>query len=94
MTKRRTRLGLIIIAALILTALFGSIAYADTTKRIEDSAIHSNGQILFDNGTADTSDDVIFDADDLKAIADGINANKTEIDETTQQITDLKAACQ
>lgn len=56
----RTNVIMIAVTAIII-AVYSASAKAATT-------FNSQGRIVFDNGTADTSDDVIFDANDFNVL--------------------------
>lgn len=48
------------------------------------------GRFACDNLTSDPSDDVIFDIDDLNALADSIYAIRASKDELTSKVTTLQ----
>jgi len=61
-----------VIASIILilcAVLISGVASIASTPR-ETYGLKSQGRIVFDNDTADTSDDVIFDARDLYDLAE------------------------
>jgi len=58
-----------------------------TITSFAESSVNSKGRFVFDNRTADTSDDVIFDASDLTKIEEEVTEGKALIKETINNIT-------
>lgn len=65
--KKKRKLLIFIIACSIL-----STSTLMTSAATKDSLL-SKGRIVFDNGTSDPADDLIFDSTDLVLIADKID---------------------
>jgi len=53
----------------------------------ESATMRSKGVFLFDNGTSDTSDDVIFDANDLVTINNSIINGKNDLSEKINELS-------
>ena len=58
--KKKILITLLGVCVLTLASGMGAKA-----SSIKPEGINSQGKIVFDNGTEDVSDDVIFDADDI-----------------------------
>ncbi|MCM1182803.1 MAG: hypothetical protein NC337_05480 [Roseburia sp.] len=56
------------IAAIAMTAVTLAVLLTSSTKA-EEGRFKSQGKIVFDNGTPDETDDVIFDAGDFNRLA-------------------------
>lgn len=68
----KTKTIITISTILILALGISTVAFAD-------SSISSKGVLVFDNNTADTSDDIIFDASDLTTIENTILSGKGKV---------------
>ena len=64
------------LCAAVLSAASYSLGYADADTG-GGTGYSSQGKIVFDNGTEDTADDVIFDASDFRLIDDMVTEGKT-----------------
>ena len=71
--KKRIRWINALVVVILLVISVECAAYAD------DKVINSQGRIVFDNDTEDTSDDVIFDASDLTTLDTMVKEGKAEL---------------
>ena len=62
--KKTTWINVIMVFVTLLTILLFSV-----TGKAEENKFNSQGKIVFDNRTEDTSDDVIFDSGDFNRLA-------------------------
>lgn len=77
MKNRKIRRSNIITIAACAALL--SVGTYHTGKAASQAEYKSQGKIVFDNNTADTSDDVIFDASDFRIINDMVVSGKNQI---------------
>lgn len=75
-------------AAVLSTASY-SLGYADADTG-GGTGYSSQGKIVFDNGTEDTADDVIFDASDFRLIDDMVTEGKTNIKNELNQYGNIQ----
>lgn len=77
------------LCAAVLSAASYSLGYADTDTG-GGTGYSSQGKIVFDNGTEDTADDVIFDASDFRLIDDMVTEGKTNIKNELNQYGNIQ----
>lgn len=74
-------------AALSVTSFYSGYAAANTASGIQ---YNSQGKIVFDNSTEDTTDDVVFDASDFMTIDSMITEGKTNIKNKLNQYGNIE----
>lgn len=77
------------LCAAVLSAASYSLGYADADTG-GGTGYSSQGKIVFDNGTEDTADDVIFDASDFRLIDDMVTEGKTNIKNELNQYGNIQ----
>ena len=77
------------LCAAVLSAASSSLGYADADTG-GGTGYSSQGKIVFDNGTEDTADDVIFDASDFRLIDDMVTEGKTNIKNELNQYGNIQ----
>ena len=89
MAKKSTKaVAAVCTAALCVTGVFPAMA-ADEP----DITWRSQGRIEFNNNTAESDDDVIFDADDFKSIADNVMTGKNNVKNTLLNYPGMEKWC-
>lgn len=63
--NRNIRINILLVALTLVIA-----AIAPMVKASASNGFRSQGKFIFTNGTDDTSDDVVFDAEDFGRLAD------------------------
>lgn len=64
--KQNTRISILLVVV-VLTLV---IAVVPMAKAFASGGFRSQGKFVFTNGTDDTNDDVVFDAEDFERLAD------------------------
>lgn len=77
--RKKSKILNVLAVVLLLVVSVECIAYAD------DMAIKSQGRIVFDNNTTETSDDVIFDASDLTTLDTMVKTGKSDLAEALNE---------
>lgn len=77
------------LCAAVLSAASYSLGYADADTG-GGTGYSSQGKIVFDTGTEDTADDVIFDASDFRLIDDMVTEGKTNIKNELNQYGNIQ----
>lgn len=69
-----------VITAIICAVTLSTVSFYTGVSAASSSVSYkSQGKIVFDNNTEDTSDDVVFDASDFKTISDMVISGKKQI---------------
>ena len=70
-----------VITAIICAVTLSTVSFYTGVSAASSSSVSykSQGKIVFDNNTDDTSDDVVFDASDFKTISDMVISGKKQI---------------